>query len=72
MSDSLFLCARPSFVEGVSRIFDFGFTLDEFNKSLSPEQADYLALHRLGNNRIGFCPSQQYVSCFVQLRIANV
>ncbi len=44
MSDSLFLCARPSFIEGMSRILDFGGTLEEFNKSLTPEQADYLAL----------------------------
>ena len=44
MSDSLFLCARPSFVEGASRILDFGGTLNEYNRSLTPEQADYLAL----------------------------
>jgi len=45
MSDSLFLCARPSFVEGVARILDFGGALNEYNRSLTPEQADYLALH---------------------------
>jgi len=44
MSDSLFLCARPSFIEGMSRIFDFGGTLNEYNQSLTPAQADYLAL----------------------------
>ena len=44
MSDSLFLCARPSFVEGASRILDFGSTLNEYNRSLTSEQADYLAL----------------------------
>ena len=44
MSDSLFLCARPSFIEGVSRILDFGNTLSEYNRSLTPEQADHLAL----------------------------
>lgn len=44
MSDSLFLCARPSFAEGVARILDFGGTLNEYNRSLTPEQADYLAL----------------------------
>jgi hypothetical protein len=44
MSDSLFLCARPSFVEGMSRILDFGGTLDQYNQSITPAQADYLAL----------------------------
>jgi hypothetical protein len=44
MSDSLFLCTRPSFVEGISRILDMGGALNEYNKSLTPEQADYLAL----------------------------
>jgi hypothetical protein len=45
MSDSLFLCARPSFIEGMSRILDFGGALNEYNRSLTPEQADYLALY---------------------------
>jgi len=44
MSDSLFLCARPSFVEGVGRILDFGGALDQYNGSITPAQADYLAL----------------------------
>jgi hypothetical protein len=44
MSDSLFLGARPSFIEGMSRILDWGGTLNEYNKSLTPEQADFLAL----------------------------
>ncbi len=44
MSDSLFLCARPSFIEGMGRILDFGGTLDQYNQSISPAQADYLAL----------------------------
>lgn len=44
MSDSLFLAARPSFVEGVGRILDFGGTLDQYNQSVTPAQADYLAL----------------------------
>lgn len=43
--DSLFLCARPSFVEGISRLMDFGGTLNEYNRSLAPAQADYLALY---------------------------
>ena len=44
MSDTLFLGARPSFVEGVSRILDLGNTLNEYNQSVTPAQADYLAL----------------------------
>ncbi len=36
-----FLFARPSFVEGIARILDFGDTLTEYNRS---EQADALAL----------------------------
>ena len=41
---SLFLGARPSFLEGASRLLDFGNTLSEYNTSLTPEQADFLAL----------------------------
>jgi hypothetical protein len=41
---SSYLYARPSLIEGVARIFDFGNTLQVYNTSLSPEQADYLAL----------------------------
>lgn len=39
-----FLYARPSFMEGLARIFDFGNTLSEYNQSLTPKQADFLAL----------------------------
>ncbi len=39
-----FLFARPSFVEGISRALDMGGTLQEYNSSISPEQADSLAL----------------------------
>ena len=39
-----FLFARPSFLEGVSRVLDFGGTLNEYNESLSPQQADTIAL----------------------------
>jgi hypothetical protein len=39
-----FLYARPSFLEGLARIFDFGGTLNEYNQSLTPKQADFLAL----------------------------
>ena len=39
-----FLYARPSAVEGVARILDFGNTLNEYNYSSTPEEADFLAL----------------------------
>jgi hypothetical protein len=41
---SMFLFARPSFWEGAARAMDFGDTLTEYNRSLSPDQADRLAL----------------------------
>lgn len=41
---SYLLGARPSFVEGVSQILDFGGTMNEYNQSMTPEQADYFAL----------------------------
>jgi hypothetical protein len=45
MSDSsMFLCAQPSFVEGIARILDFGGTLNQYNQSITADQADYLAL----------------------------
>jgi hypothetical protein len=42
---SNFLYADPSFTEGMARILDFGDTLTEYNRSLSPEQADAIALN---------------------------
>jgi hypothetical protein len=39
-----FLFARPSFLEGVSRVVDFWGTLNEYNTSLDGTQADSLAL----------------------------
>lgn len=39
-----FLYARPSFLEGMARAMDMGGTLNEYNRSMSAEQADYLAL----------------------------
>jgi hypothetical protein len=39
-----FLYARPSFIEGVARLIDFGGTLQEYNSALTSEQADYFAL----------------------------
>ncbi len=41
---SSYLYARPSFVEGIARLIDFGNTLQEYNTSLSNDQADTLAL----------------------------
>lgn len=38
------LYASPSFLEGVARILDFGNTLNEYNTSLTPQQADERAL----------------------------
>ncbi len=37
------LYARPSFWEGAARTLDLGSTLNEYNASLTEEQADYLA-----------------------------
>ncbi len=39
-----YLFAEPSFVEGMARILDFGDTLTEFNESLTPTQANSIAL----------------------------
>lgn len=41
---SFFLFARPSFSEGTARILDFGDTLTEYNRSKTPEEADFNAL----------------------------
>ncbi len=38
------LFARPSFAEGMARALDLAGALDEYNLSLTPEQADNLAL----------------------------
>jgi hypothetical protein len=39
-----FLMARPSAIEGIARIFDFGNTLNEYNVSPSERLADEIAL----------------------------
>jgi hypothetical protein len=39
-----FLYARPSFLGGIASVLDLGDTLTEFNNSLTPEQADYIAI----------------------------
>lgn len=38
------LCERPSFLEGMARLFDFGGTLNHYNYSSSEEEADYRAI----------------------------
>ena len=38
------LYARPSFLEGAARILDFGGTLNVYNRSVTPEEADLVAL----------------------------
>jgi hypothetical protein len=42
-NESFYLFARPSFIEGIGRIFDIAGTLNEYNSSLSGVQADRLA-----------------------------
>ncbi len=44
MGHSDFLFARPSFIEGLARIVDFGGTLNEYNRSKTAEEADKRAL----------------------------
>ncbi|MBD1995147.1 hypothetical protein H6G00_00705 [Leptolyngbya sp. FACHB-541] len=39
-----FLYARPSFIEGIARLMDFGGTLEVYNTTLPREQVDGLAL----------------------------
>lgn len=39
-----FLYARPSFFEGAARVLDFTGTLTEYNQSITPDQADAIAL----------------------------
>jgi hypothetical protein len=41
---SALLFARPSWVSGIARLFDWSATLNEYNRSRTPEEADYLAL----------------------------
>ncbi len=38
------LCARPSFFEGVARLFDFGGTLNHYKYSKTSMEADYRAI----------------------------
>jgi DNA modification methylase len=45
-SKTFYLYARPSFIEGMSRLFDFGGTLQEYNEHESGDVADYEAIKR--------------------------
>lgn len=38
--ESMLLFARPSFIEGMGRLVDFAGTMNEYNRSLTGEQAD--------------------------------
>jgi hypothetical protein len=40
MDNSDFLFARPSFIEGMARVLDMGCTLNTYNDSRTPEEAD--------------------------------
>ncbi|MCK5416665.1 hypothetical protein KAI92_04525 [Candidatus Parcubacteria bacterium] len=47
MSDnSTFLFARPSFIEGVSRVMDLGGTMQVYNNSKTENEADFKALKK--------------------------
>ena len=54
MDQTMFLIARPSLIEGIARLIDFGDTLTEYNYALDGQQADELALRAdliaLGND----------------------
>lgn len=41
---SEFLFARPSFLEGIARLVDFGGFLNEYNTSNTPDEADFRAI----------------------------
>ncbi len=43
-SPSYFLFALPSFWTGLAQVLDLGNTLFDYNESLTPAQADYLAM----------------------------
>ena len=45
MSETYFLFARPSFIEGMARVLDIGNTLREYNESQTTEEADLIAVH---------------------------
>ena len=43
---SYYLGARPSFLEGIARLMDFGNTLDKYKSYPSGAEADYAAIAR--------------------------
>ena len=43
---SYFLGARPSFLEGIARLMDFGNTLNEYKSYPNGAEADYAAIAR--------------------------
>lgn len=49
-----FLFARPTFLSGMGAVLDLGGTMEMFNESSSPEEADSLAIMNdwvsVGNN----------------------
>ena len=62
-NNSDFLFARPSFIGGLSRIFDFGGTLKIYNESPTEVIADARAIHAdwkaVGNEiKIATCKDQ--------------
>ena len=44
MSDTYFLFAQPTFVEGMARVLDLGNTLNVYNESLTEKIADSRAI----------------------------
>ncbi len=48
MSESDFLFSMPSFLKGMGRTLDLFGTMDEYNTSTSPEEADSRALMQDG------------------------
>ncbi len=42
--NSDFLYSRPSFLEGLARLMDFGNTLNQYNVSSDPKKADSIAI----------------------------
>jgi hypothetical protein len=41
---SQFLFARPSFIKGMGQVLDIGSTMNAYNRSRTPEEADRIAL----------------------------
>lgn len=43
-NNSLFIANRPSFLEGMGRLFDYAGAYNQYNHSASPEEADTIAM----------------------------